>query len=674
MPAEGWCAWSPGLSPDRAQSLGYRFLNEDMLLERAADKPLFGWGAWGRNLLYDPETGEALTISDGQWIITIGQSGWLGYIATFGLLCLPIFALWWRYRQVRRMPRIPAQAGLLALILGANLVDLLPNATLIPFTWLLAGALLGHAELQANRARAARLKNCARQHAPCTFAGHAHPKPAAHPFRTGSTVMSNEQIPNENDIAIIGMAAHLPGAASVAEFWDNLRAGRSSIRRLSEQELLDAGESAAMLRKPNYVPFAAPLDGFADFDPDLFGFSPKEAAILDPQHRQFLEVAWEAFENAGHPPRGEKGTVGVFSGCGMGSYFYFNLCSNPHLVDDVGMFLLRHTGNDKDFLTTRVSHILDLHGPSVNVQTACSTSLVAVHYAVNALLTGECDMALAGGVTIELPQGRGYLYRENEILSPDGECHAFDHRAQGTVFGSGAGAVVLRRLADAVADGDRIIAVVKGSAINNDGAQKAGYLAPSVEGQAAGDCRGAPDRGCGIRQHQLRRMPRHRHLSGRPDRGGRAGAGLRQRQDRVLPHRVGQDQYRASGHGGGRGQPDQGGASAAAPRIAASLGYEAPNPAIDFDHSPFMVNDSLTPVARRRPLARRCQRAWRGRHQRACGAGRSARARRVGRKRLAVPDIDAFGQIQAALGANADRWPRICARTPTSPWPMWPSP
>jgi len=143
--------------------------------------------------------------------------------------------------------------------------------------------------------------------------------------------MSSEQISNENDIAIIGMAAHLPGAASVAEFWDNLRAGRSSIRKMSEQELLDAGESAAMLRKPNYVPFAAPLEGFADFDPDLFGFSPKEAAILDPQHRQFLEVAWEAFENAGHPPRGEKGKVGVFSGCGMGSYFYFNICSNPHL-------------------------------------------------------------------------------------------------------------------------------------------------------------------------------------------------------------------------------------------------------------------------------------------------------------------------------------------------------
>src|SRR5690554_609191 len=287
------------------------------------------------------------------------------------------------------------------------------------------------------------------------------------------------------EIAIVGMAAHLPGAGSVAEYWQNLRAGIESIRPLSEAELLAAGESPARLRDPAYVAAAAPLDGFADFDPEFFGLSPKEAAIMDPQHRQFLEVAWEALEDAGHPPEHYPGPVGVFAGCGMGSYFYFNICSNPDLVDGVGMFLLRHTGNDKDFLSTRASHILDLKGPSVNVQTACSTSLVALHYACQSLLGGECDMALAGGVTIELPQARGYLYKEGEILSPDGHCHAFDHRAQGTVFGSGAGVVVLRRLADAVADGDHIWAVIKGTAVNNDGAAKAGYLAPSVEGQAA---------------------------------------------------------------------------------------------------------------------------------------------------------------------------------------------
>ena len=188
---------------------------------------------------------------------------------------------------------------------------------------------------------------------------------------------------------------------------------------------------------------------------------------------------------AGHPPETISGPIGVYAGCGMGSYFYFNICSNPDLVDDVGMFLLRHTGNDKDFLSTRVSHVFDLKGPSINLQTACSTSLVAIHYACQALRAGEVDMALAGGVTIELPHGRGYEFKENEILSPDGHCHAFDHRAQGTVFGSGAGAVALRRLSDAIADGDHIWAVIKGSAINNDGAAKAGYLAPSVDGQTA---------------------------------------------------------------------------------------------------------------------------------------------------------------------------------------------
>ncbi|MBC7179459.1 MAG: polyketide synthase, partial [Roseovarius sp.] len=268
--------------------------------------------------------------------------------------------------------------------------------------------------------------------------------------------------PDGTEIAIVGMAAHLPGARSAAEYWQNLCAGHRAIRRMTEAELLAAGEPAQMIRRPDYVPYAAPLEGFEMFDAEFFGFGPKEAAILDPQHRRFLEVAWEALEDAGHPPEHFPGSIGVFAGCGMGSYFYFNLCSNRDLVDDVGMFLLRHTGNDKDFLTTRLSHILDLKGPSLGLQTACSTSLVAVHVAAQSLLNGECDMALAGGVTIELPQGRGYLYKEGEILSPDGECHAFDHRAQGTVFGSGAGVVVLRRLSDALADGDHIWGVIKG--------------------------------------------------------------------------------------------------------------------------------------------------------------------------------------------------------------------
>ncbi len=399
------------------------------------------------------------------------------------------------------------------------------------------------------------------------------------------------------DIAIVGLSVTVPGANSAEVFWQNLRDGIESIEVLDRDTLLAAGERASVLADPNYVPASARLQKFDEFDAEFFGFSPKEAAILDPQHRKFLEVAWGAMENAGHPPESIAGPVGVYAGCGMGSYFYFNICSNPALVDDVGMFLLRHTGNDKDFLSTRVSHVFDLHGPSVNVQTACSTSLVAVHYACKALRESECDMALAGGVTIELPQGRGYLYKENEILSPDGHCHAFDHRAQGTVFGSGAGAVALRRLEDAVADGDHIWAVIKGSAINNDGADKAGYLAPSVGGQSAAvqaalqaagtpaetidyvECHGTGTYlGDPIEVSALTDAFR----TGTTDRGycsigsvktnighldTAAGVASLTKTALALHHR----------------------------EIPPSLGYEAPNPAIDFETSPFRVNAALMP-------------------------------------------------------------------------------
>ncbi|MGD9864009.1 MAG: beta-ketoacyl synthase N-terminal-like domain-containing protein, partial [Pseudodonghicola sp.] len=177
--------------------------------------------------------------------------------------------------------------------------------------------------------------------------------------------MTSSESKKTDDIAIVGLSVRLPGAGSAQAFWDNLRSGTESIRRLSAEELIANGEDPALMADPNFVPAAAPLDDYAMFDPEFFGFSPKEAAILDPQHRKFLEVAWEAMEDAGHPPETIAGPIGVYAGCGMGSYFYFNICSNPGLVQDVGMFLLRHTGNDKDFLSTRVSHVFDLHGPSI---------------------------------------------------------------------------------------------------------------------------------------------------------------------------------------------------------------------------------------------------------------------------------------------------------------------
>ena len=398
-----------------------------------------------------------------------------------------------------------------------------------------------------------------------------------------------------NDIAIVGIAAHLPGAASTSEYWSNLRSGIESIRRLSEEDLLGSGERPDRMRHRYYVPAAAVLDGFEQFDADFFGFSPKEAAIMDPQHRQFLEVAWEALENAGHPPEHFPGPIAVYAGCGMGSYFYFNICSNPDLVASTGMFLLRHTGNDKDFLSTRVSHIFDLRGPSVNIQTACSTSLVAVHHACQSLLLGECDMALAGGVTIELPHARGYIFQEGEILSPDGHCHAFDHRAQGTVFGSGAGVVVLRRLEDAINDGDHIWAVIKGTAVNNDGAAKAGYLAPSVDGQAKAIAEAQAVAGVSAETIDYVECHGTGTSLGDPIEVAALTEAFRASTSDTGFCRIGSVKTNI-------GHTDTAAGVASLIKVALalkhreippSLGYEAPNPSIDFESSPFLVNDRL---------------------------------------------------------------------------------
>jgi acyl transferase domain-containing protein len=280
------------------------------------------------------------------------------------------------------------------------------------------------------------------------------------------------------------MAGRFPGASNPREFWRNLCEGRESIARYSDAGLLKAGEDPALLRDPHYVRAGARLSGVELFDAGFFGFSAREAAILDPQHRQFLEVCWEALEDAGHVPERFPGSIGVFAGSGMHSYFAYNLAPNRKLMSEVGEFLIRHTGNDKDFLTTRASYCLNLTGPSVAVQTACSTSLVAIHLAAQSLLNGECDLALAGGVTIQIPHDLGYVFQEGEILAPDGHCRAFDQNGRGTVFGSGAGVVVLRRAEEAFRDNDGVYAIVRGSAMNNDGARKVAYFAPSVDGQA----------------------------------------------------------------------------------------------------------------------------------------------------------------------------------------------
>ncbi|MFG6662127.1 beta-ketoacyl synthase N-terminal-like domain-containing protein [Sulfitobacter sp. 916] len=406
---------------------------------------------------------------------------------------------------------------------------------------------------------------------------------------------STDNTLSRGDIAIVGMSVTVPGAEGIDAYWANLRDGVSALKRREAAELRAAGESAERMARPNYVPVTADMPGYDMFDAEFFGFSPKDAAILDPQHRKFLEIAWEAMEQAGHMPESLSGPVGVYAGCGMGSYFYFNICSNPDLVDDVGMFLLRHTGNDKDFLSTRVSHVLDLKGPSINLQTACSTSLVAIHYAAQALRAGEIDMALAGGVTIELPQGRGYEFKENEILSPDGECHAFDHRAQGTVFGSGAGAVALRRLEDAIADGDHIWAVIKGSAVNNDGAAKAGYLAPSVDGQTAAIARALDDAGVAAQSIGMVECHGTGTYLGDPIEVAALTQAYRAETQAEDFCRIGSVKTNI-GHldtAAGVAGLAKAALSLHHQQIPPSLGYEAPNPAIPFEGSPFRVNDRL---------------------------------------------------------------------------------
>jgi acyl transferase domain-containing protein len=285
------------------------------------------------------------------------------------------------------------------------------------------------------------------------------------------------------EVAVIGMAGRFPGADSVDAFWRNLRSGVESIRDLSEDELRADGVDGATLADPRLVRRAADLKGADLFDAGLFGFTPREAGLMDPQFRVFLEDAWAALENAGYLAERHGARIGVFAGAGPSSYLLNNVYANPQAARSVGEFQTS-IGNERDYLATHVSYRLDLRGPSLVVQTACSTSLVAVHLACQSLLSHECDVALAGGVSLSVPQTSGYLYEEGGIASPDGRCRAFDAAAAGCVKGNGSALVVLRRLEDALRDGDTIRAIIKGSAVNNDGSGKVGFTAPSDEGQA----------------------------------------------------------------------------------------------------------------------------------------------------------------------------------------------
>ncbi len=298
---------------------------------------------------------------------------------------------------------------------------------------------------------------------------------------------SNELPPNA--IAVIGMAGRFPGADSLTQFWDNLRRGEESVTTLSEEALSAAGVSAKTLADPAYVRRAAMLNGIDEFDAEYFGITPYTARMMDPQQRLFLQTSWHALEDSGYDPATYDGAIGVFASSTAGGYLMDNLMSHRDSRKLVGegitveMFNLVLL-NDKDYLATRVSHELNLRGPSLSVQTACSSSLVAVHLACQSLLAGECDVALTGASAIRVPHHVGYTFEPGAMVSPSGHCRPFDVRSDGTIFGSGVAALILKPLRAALDDGDRIHAVIRGSAINNDGSMKMTYAAPAVAGQA----------------------------------------------------------------------------------------------------------------------------------------------------------------------------------------------
>jgi acyl transferase domain-containing protein/acyl carrier protein len=399
-------------------------------------------------------------------------------------------------------------------------------------------------------------------------------------------------------IAVVGMAGRFPGAGNVAEFWNNLCNGVESVTTFTDEELLAAGISPLQLGNPNYVKARPILDEADLFDAAFFGYSPRDAELTDPQHRLFLECAWVALETAGYNPRTFPGLIGVFGGT-MASSYLLRLFANPPLLRSLagdGTNYQLVVGNEVDSLTTTVSYKLNLKGPSFSVQTFCSTSLVATHLACQSLLNGECDMALAGGVSVRVPIKQGYVFVEGGMESPDGHCRTFDTRAKGTMFGDGVGIVVLKRLDDALADGDLIHAVIRGSAMNNDGSLKVGYSAPSVEAQA--EVVAAALENAGLSADAIGYVEAHGTATelGDPIEVTALSRAFRQTTDRTgfcaigtLKTNVGHLD-RAAGvtgliktiltvkHG----------------LIPPSLHFETPNPEIDFESSPFHVNTQLT--------------------------------------------------------------------------------
>lgn len=394
-------------------------------------------------------------------------------------------------------------------------------------------------------------------------------------------------------IAIIGMAGRFPKAANVRQYWENLLANRECFTVFSDEEIAAAGMPAELLGHERLVRTRGVLGNVDQFDAGFFGFGPREAETTDPQQRLFIETAWEALENAGYVPETCEGPVGVFGGCSLSDYFLM-LHSNPALMAKAGRTQV-DIGNDLGFLTTRTAYKLNLRGPALSVNTACSTSLVSISLACQSLLTHQCDMALAGGVSVQIPEVPRDLYQDGGIGAPDGHCRAFDADARGTVSGNGVGVVALKRLEDALAAGDNVIAVIRGYALNNDGAHKVGFTAPSAEGQAAVICEALAM--AGVEAESVSYVEAH-------GTGTSLGDPIEvEALTRAYRCFTEKKQFCAIGSVKTNiGHTDAAAGVAGLIKAAlsvqhgvipASLHYRKPNPAIDFESSPFFVNGEL---------------------------------------------------------------------------------
>ena len=321
--------------------------------------------------------------------------------------------------------------------------------------------------------------------------------------------------PARDAVAVIGMTGRFPGAANLDQLWRNLCNSVESISFFTPEEL-GPGIDENLRHDPDYIRARGLIEGADLFDAAFFGINPLEAKVMDPQQRVFLELAQQALENAGYDPERYKGRIGVFAGIGDNHYYTTNLLTQPDLLAMAGKLAVEY-GNQKDYIALRTAYLLDLRGPAVSLNTACSTTLLAVDQAYRSLLDYECDIALSGGIDITVPQKSGFLYQEGGTFAKDGHCRPFDADATGTMFCDGAGVVILKRLADALADGDTIYAVIRGTGKNNNGARPASFLAPSVDGQAEAIALAQAERECSRRDHSLHRSARHRHSRRRPD-------------------------------------------------------------------------------------------------------------------------------------------------------------